>query len=87
MILRIVIDLVQLYILILFVRIIASWFPINPFSRVARALRVVAAITDPILVPVRRLLPPLRIGAGALDLSPLIVFVALEILLSVLRSH
>ena len=87
MIVRILVDLVQLYIFILFIRIIASWFPVNPFSGIGRALRIVAAITDPILVPVRRLLPPLRVGSGALDLSPLIVFIALEIILSVLRSH
>jgi YggT family protein len=84
---RILVDVVQAYIFILFLRIIASWFPINPWSKAARALRVVAAVTDPILVPVRRLLPPLRLGAMALDLSPLIVFVALEILLSILRAR
>ncbi len=87
MVVRILVDVVQAYIFILFLRIIASWFPINPWSKAARALRVVAAVTDPILVPVRRLLPPLRLGAMALDLSPLIVFVALEILLSILRAR
>jgi YggT family protein len=87
MIVRILIDLVQAYIFILFIRIIASWFPINPWSRAAKALRVVSAITDPILVPVRRVLPPLRVGGTALDLSPLVIFIALQILVSVLRSR
>jgi YggT family protein len=83
---RILVDIVQLYIFILFVRIIASWFPINPWSRAARVVRVIAAVTDPVLVPVRRLLPPVRMGGTSLDLSPLIIFIVLEILLTVLRS-
>jgi YggT family protein len=46
---------------------------------------LVDRVTDPVLVPIRRMLPPFRIGGGALDLSPLIVVVGLEIVLSVLR--
>lgn len=86
MILRIVIDVVQAYLVVLLVRIVLTWFPINPWSRLARVVRVLARLTDPVLVPVRRALPPLRLGGGAaIDLSPLVVFFGLEILLSVLR--
>ena len=31
-------------------------------------------ITDPVLVPLRRILPPVRMGAVGLDLSPLVAF-------------
>ena len=85
MILRIIVDIIQAYLVVLLVRIVFTWFPINPWSRMARVVRILAAVTDPILVPVRRLLPPLRVGAAAVDLSPLIVFFVLEILLNVLR--
>lgn len=86
MILRIIIDVVQAYLVVLLVRIVLTWFPIHPWSRFARVVRVLARLTDPVLVPVRRVLPPLRLGSGAaLDLSPLVVFFGLEILLSVLR--
>lgn len=86
MILRIVIDVVQAYLIVLLLRIISTWFPIDPWSRFARVVHVLARLTDPVLVPVRRLLPPLRLrGGAALDLSPLVVFFGLEILLSVLR--
>jgi len=37
-------------------------------------------LTEPILRPIRRLLPPLRVGAVALDLSPIIVFVLIGLL-------
>jgi YggT family protein len=62
-----------------------SWFPINPWSKGVRYVRVLERVTDPVLVPIRRLIPPLRIGGGALDLSPMIVILAIEILISTLR--
>jgi len=86
MILRIIIDLLQLYLLCLFIRIILSWFPMSPWGSGAKVARVFERITDPVLVPLRRLIPPLRIGGGAIDLSPLIVLVVLEIVINTLRS-
>ncbi|HWD23959.1 MAG TPA: YggT family protein [Acidimicrobiales bacterium] len=85
MILRIIADLLQLYLLCLFIRIILSWFPINPWGNGAKVARLFEKITDPVLVPLRRVVPPLRIGGGAVDLSPLIVLVALEIVINTLR--
>jgi YggT family protein len=86
-ILRIVVDLLQIYILVLVVRIILTWFPTDPWSGMGRFERALGRVTDPVLAPVRRILPPLRVGAGAIDLSPIIVLVVLEILVSVLRSR
>jgi YggT family protein len=43
-------------------------------------------LTEPVLRPIRRLLPPLRVGAVALDLSPLIVFVLIALLRQVVNS-
>jgi len=40
-------------------------------------------LTEPVLRPIRRLLPPLRVGAVALDLSPFIVFVLIALLRNV----
>ncbi len=71
-------SLVTLYYLVLIVRIILSWVrsvpePIQPLANAVRA------VTDPVLNPVRGLIPPVRIGAAALDLSPIIVFLVLSI--------
>jgi YggT family protein len=86
-IIRIVIDVLQAFLVVLFLRIISSWFPINPWSKAARVVRVLERITDPILVPIRRLLPPVRMGGTGFDLSPLVVFFAIFILTSILRSR
>lgn len=76
-------GLLTLYYVILLARIIVSWIPQVP-EPIAPIVNVVRALTDPVLNPIRGLLPPLRIGQVALDLSPLLLFFGLGILLRTL---
>ncbi|MGA9078596.1 MAG: YggT family protein [Acidimicrobiales bacterium] len=87
MIARIAVDLIQVYIVVLFVRIILTWFPTDPWSGLGRFERALGRVTDPVLAPIRRVLPPLRVGGGGIDLSPIVALVALEVLVSILRSR
>lgn len=87
MIARIAVDLIQAYIVVLFVRIILTWFPTDPWSGLGRFERALGRVTDPVLAPIRRVLPPLRVGGGGIDLSPIVALVALEVLVSILRSR
>ena len=57
----------------LFVRVILSWFPV---SRENPVVNVVFQITDPMLAPIRRIMP----RTGMLDLSPLALFFLLFML-------
>jgi len=84
---RILVDLIQVYIVVLFVRIILTWFPTNPWSGLGRFERALGRVTDPVLAPIRRVLPPLRVGGGGIDLSPIVALVALEVLVSILRTR
>ncbi|MEM9036190.1 MAG: YggT family protein [Actinomycetota bacterium] len=64
--------------------IILSWFPLSydsPMRAVDGGLR---AVTEPVLGPLRRTIPPLRIGAVGLDLSPIIVILGISILRRIL---
>lgn len=76
----IVCGLLTLYLIAVFGRIILSWFPIAPESPVAQVYSFLYAITEPVLGPVRRLLPPVGFGGMGLDLSPIIVTIALGLL-------
>jgi YggT family protein len=77
---RIVCILLTLYWIVLFVRIIMSWFP-GPRSGAGRQFfEIVYDLTEPVLKLVRGLLPPIRMGAMGMDLSPIIVFIAITIL-------
>lgn len=44
----------------------------------------VHAVTEPVLAPVRRVLPPLRLGGMAIDLAFIVVFIAIVILRAVI---
>lgn len=62
----------MLYFLIA-IRVLLSWFPVDPFNEVVRA---VYALTDPVLSLFRRL--PLQIGV--IDISPILAFLAISFL-------
>ncbi len=70
----------QVYLIALFARIILSWFPISEGSALAPVFSALYTVTEPVLGPIRRLLPPMRMGAMALDLSPIIVIFGMQIL-------
>lgn len=76
----------QLFLLCLLGRIVLSWFPPSGPGVVETLRRVLFRITEPVLGPIRALLPPVRLGGMGLDLSPMIVFIGLEILLAWLPS-
>ena len=82
----IVCSLIQIYILLLVVRVVMSWFPISPNGPAETVAGVLYMVTDPVLVPLRRLLPPVRMGAMALDLSPIVAFFGLSVLRGILCS-
>ena len=59
--------------LALLVRVISSWFGISPYRP---WMRPVMALTDWLIEPIRRILPPL----GMIDFSPLVAWLALSLL-------
>ena len=72
----VLIYVLELYCVILFARAVLSWFPLEPHGPIAQLNRLVIVVTEPILAPVRRVIPP----AGGLDLSFIVVFLVLIIL-------
>lgn len=78
---ELVCGLLGIALALLIARAVLSWFPALRDSAVGRALD---RITEPVLAPVRRAIPPVRMGGGALDLSTLIVAVAIGMLRSII---
>ena len=72
--------LLNLYLVALFARIILSWFPISPDSPMAPVFSFLYTVTEPVLGPIRRLLPPVGVGGMGLDLSPIIVVFGAQLL-------
>ena len=66
--LRFVVDgLFSLLMLAIFARVIASWLGISPYSR---PMRVVHALTDWLIDPLRRVIPPI----GMFDITPIVAY-------------
>ncbi|MFO7699747.1 MAG: YggT family protein [Acidimicrobiia bacterium] len=81
-------SLVQLVSLALLVWIVLSYIVVFgriPFDHPIRRLyELLSRMIEPILRPIRAVVPPVRVGGAALDLSPLILIFGLQILAAVL---
>ena len=60
------------------IRVLLTWFP--NLDRSNPLVQLLSSVTDPILEPARRLIPPF----GGLDISPILVLFGLQLLESVL---
>ena len=79
------------FIALLWVRFVVDWVQVfarswAPHGVLLVALEGVYSATDPPIKALRRVIPPLRIGSIALDLSFLIVIIAAYVLLRVNRE-
>ena len=72
----IICALLQVYFLVLIGRLILSWFPVQPGTTMASISSILFELTEPVLGPLRRVIPPL----GMFDLSPLVAFIGIQIL-------
>ncbi|MEN3315304.1 MAG: YggT family protein [Acidimicrobiaceae bacterium] len=80
----IVCRLLDAYLILLFGRIILSWFPIESGSVMASVFGFLYAVTEPVLGPIRRVIPPMGMGGMGFDFSPLIVILVVSLLRSVI---
>jgi YggT family protein len=76
----------RLFLLLLFARFVVDWVQVfarnsTPKGIVLVVLEVIYSVTDPPILFIRRFVPPLRLGAIALDTSFIIVLVAVYLLL------
>ena len=79
--------LLTVLLLLLLANVVISWLLTagwRPRGAVYQLVDAIYRVTNPIFRPVRGLLPPIRMGAMGLDLSPLIIFIVISILRSVI---
>jgi YggT family protein len=65
--------LIDLYSLVVLVAAILSWVPVDPRNPLVTMAR---GLTEPVLAPICKVLPPM----GGLDVSPMVLLVALQLL-------
>lgn len=76
---------ILVYTIIIFIAVLLSWLPRMPQNPIAAGLvRFVRDATEPYLRIFRRVIPPISLGGGGLDLSPLAGLLVLYILQQVI---
>lgn len=82
---RFIQDILSLYILLLFVTALMSWVPhTNAQGGLATTQRILARLTEPVLRPLRSILPRPKFGGVGVDLSVLVAIIALEIIKTII---
>ena len=76
----VVCALLWLYMIVLVLRAVFSWFPVRSGTALASINSVLFQLTEPLLAPLRRVIPP----AGMFDLSFIVLFFIVIILQTVL---
>jgi uncharacterized protein YggT (Ycf19 family) len=69
---NLIIDLLQIYSLLIIIRAVLSWVQVDPRNQLVRFLR---ALTDPVLVPIQRIVPPI---GGTIDISPIVAVIFVQ---------
>jgi YggT family protein len=80
------------FIAFMWVRFIVDWVQVfarswSPRGILLVVLELVYSVTDPPIKALRRVIPPLRLGSIALDLSFIIVFIGAYVLLQVVKAY
>ena len=62
---------------IIFIRVILSWFPHNPYQPL---IKLVYQISDPVLGPIRNFVSPI----GGIDISPIIAIFMIQLIKNII---
>lgn len=69
-----------IYFYAVFAWVILSWIPTSSTHALGRVRTFLDKIIYPVILPIRRVIPPIRLGGGALDLSPIILLIGIQLI-------
>jgi YggT family protein len=76
----IVCTVLNIYALLILAWVIMSWEQVSSVHPLGKVQLFLDRIIYPVILPLRRILPPLRLGAAMIDLSPLVLLLGLQLL-------
>jgi YggT family protein len=75
--------LLLLYSLMILVRVFSTWFPAPRSEPLRSILGWCFRLTEPVLGPLRRAIPPVRMGAVGIDLSAWVALIVIGVLMGI----
>ncbi len=82
----IIILILQVYFYAVLAWVILSWIPTSSTHPLGKISIFLDRIIYPVILPLRRVIPPLRLGGGMLDLTPIVLLVGINILIRILGN-
>jgi len=78
--------ILQIYFYAVLAWVILSWIPTSSEHPLGRINVFLDRIIYPVILPLRRVIPPLRLGGGMLDLSPIVLLIGIQLLMGLVRG-
>jgi YggT family protein len=82
----VLILILQIYFYAVLAWVILSWIPTSSEHPLGRINVFLDRVIYPVILPLRRVIPPVRLGGGMLDLSPIVLLIGLQLLMSLVRG-
>jgi YggT family protein len=76
----------QIYFYAVLAWVILSWIPTSSTHPLGRVNVFLDRIIYPVILPLRRVIPPLRLGGGMLDLSPIVLLIGIRLLIGLVNQ-
>lgn len=73
--LQLLLTLLNIYMWVIIIRALISWVNPDPYNPI---VQILIRITEPVLRPLRRLVPPRKLGG--LDVSPIIAILLIQLI-------
>ncbi len=82
----VLILILQVYFYAVLAWVILSWIPTSSDHPLGRVNVFLDRIIYPVILPLRRVIPPVRLGGGMLDLSPIVLLIGIRLLMTLVRG-
>lgn len=83
---ELVLLIFDVYFYAVFIWVILSWIRVSSGHPLGRVQVFLDRIIYPVILPLRRVIPPIRLGGGALDLSPIVLLIGLRLVRGVVAG-
>jgi YggT family protein len=82
----VLILILQVYFYAVLAWVILSWIPTSSDHPLGRVNVFLDRVIYPVILPLRRVIPPVRLGGGMLDLSPIVLLIGIQLLIGLVRG-